>query len=198
MTARSEKADRRSSRTRRSLRDALIELILEKRYDSITVQNVIDRADVGRSTFYAHYRDKEDLFLSDWEDMLDAFARRIEWHNARAGGIVPIAGLFGHVQEFHRFYMALARSRKTDLLFKTGHDYLKQSIDNSLAQFLADRPQPSVPKPVLSNYLASEILALLRWWLDNSMPYPPERMDEIFHNLVMPGFRAALGVGQDD
>lgn len=198
MAAESKKADRRSSRTRRSLRDALIELILEKRYDSITVQNVIDRADVGRSTFYAHYRDKEDLFLSDWEAMLDGFARHIEWHNAGAGRVVPITGLFRHVQEFHHFYIALARSRKTDLLFKTGNSYLTQSIENSLTPFLADRPQPTVPKPVLSNYLASEILALLRWWLDNNMPYPPERMDEIFHELVMPGFCASLGVGQDD
>ncbi len=198
MTAESKKADRRSSRTRRSLRDALIELILEKRYDSITVQNVIDRADVGRSTFYAHYRDKEDLFLSDWEAMLDRFARRIEWHDASAHSIVPIAGLFSHVQEAHHFYLAMARSRKTDWLFKTGQSYLKQSIENSLAPFLADKPRPSVPKPLLANYLASEILALLRWWLDNNMPYTPERMDEIFHELVMPGFRASLGAGQDD
>jgi len=49
-----------------------------------------------------------------------------------------------------------------------------------------------VPIPVLSHYIASEIIALLKWWLDHNMPYTPERMDEIFHNLITPGFRSAL------
>jgi len=62
MTVKSKKADRRTNRTRRSLSTALVDLVKEKRFDDITVQNVIDRADVGRSTFYSHFRDKDDLF----------------------------------------------------------------------------------------------------------------------------------------
>lgn len=193
MPVKSKKDDRRASRTRNSLSDALIELILEKRYDSITVQNVIDRADVGRSTFYAHYRDKEDLFLSGWERLLDGVAQHIVWENVREGRFVPVAELFSHVQEFHRFYRALARARKTDLIFKTGPSYLTKSIENALTSRLTGKLQPSVPIPILSNYLASEILALMKWWLDHDMPYPPKRMDEMFHELVMPGFRSALG-----
>lgn len=185
--------DRRESRTRRSLSDALIELILEKRYDAITVQNLIDRADVGRSTFYAHFRDKEDLFLSDWERLLDGFVGHIQWQKIDAIRFVPVLELFRHVEEVHDFYKALARSRKTDLLFKTGQSYLTKSIENSLTTYLTDKALPSVPVSVLSNYLASEIFALLKWWLDHNMPYPPERMDEIFHQLVIPSFRSVLG-----
>src|SRR5215213_238359 len=103
MSIKSKKDDRRVSRTRRSLSAALIELILEKRYDSITVQDVIDRADVGRSTFYTHYRDKDDLFLSAWKRLLDLFVRRIEWEKAGKGQFVPVRDLFQHVQEFHPF-----------------------------------------------------------------------------------------------
>jgi hypothetical protein len=62
----------------------------------------------------------------------------------------------------------------------------------------ADRPQTPVTLPIISNFLASEILALLKWWLDHNMPYPPERMDEIFHELVTPGFRSALGSVEAD
>ena len=189
----SKKGDRRATRTRRSLSDALVELILEKPYDAITVQNVIDRADVGRSTFYSHYRDKEDLFLSDWEGLLDGISRHIEWGNTSGGRVVPVLELFSHVQEFHHFYRALARSRKTDILFKTGPGYLAKSIESTLASTLAGGPQPSVPIPVLSNYLAGELFSLLRWWLDHNMPYPPERMDQMFHELVMPGFRSVMG-----
>jgi AcrR family transcriptional regulator len=191
MHEQSKTGDRRTSRTRRALRKALIELIMEKRYDAITVQNVIDRADVGRSTFYAHFRDKEDLFLSDWEALLEGFVQHIEWQSPN-GRIVPVRELFSHVQEFHHFYQALVRSRKTTWLFKTGQSYLAKSLEAELTALLADGPQPSVPLPILSNYLASEILTLLKWWLDHNMPYPPARMDEIFHALVMPGFQAVL------
>lgn len=193
MTAEKKRPDRRASRTRRSLSDSLVELILEKRYDAITVQNVIDRADVGRSTFYAHYQDKEDLLLSSWEGFFDWFVQHIQWQNISAGRFVPLVHIFQHVQEFHKFYLALVRSRKTDLLFKTGHKYLTRNFEKALGKYLADKPQPSVPLPVLSNHLAGGILDLLKWWLDHGMPYSPERMEEIFHELTMPGFRAALG-----
>ena len=188
----SKKSGRRVTRTRRSLSDALVALILEKRFDSITVRNVIDRADVGRSTFYAHFRDKEDLFLSAWKDLLDWFVSRIEWEQAREQRFMPVRDLFQHVQEFHPFYQALARSRKTNFIFKRGLNHLTDGMERSLNSFLTDKPQPSVPVTVVSNYPASEILGLLRWWLENNRPYTPERMDQIFHDLVTPGFRTAV------
>lgn len=190
-----KKSDRRVARTRRALSEALTGLVLEKRFDSITVQDVIGRADVGRSTFYAHFRDKEDLFLSAWRGLLDWFVSRIEWEKAGEGCFVPVRELFHHAQEFQPFYMALARSRKTDFLFKTGLAYLTGGIGRALTSFLADKPEPSIPVAIMSHYLAGETLGLLRWWLEHGRPYPPERMDEIFHGLVTPGFRSALGVG---
>ena len=63
-------SDRRKERTKRHLSEALVELVKEKRFDDISVQNLIDRADIGRSTFYTHFRDKEDLFQKDWERFL--------------------------------------------------------------------------------------------------------------------------------
>lgn len=193
-----EKSDRRISRTRRSLRAALIGLILEKRYNSITVQNVIDRANVGRSTFYAHYRDKDDLFLSDWKRLLDWFVSRIEWEKAEEGRFVPVLELFRHVQEFQPFYKALARSKKTNLIFRTGLDHLAETIELSLTLFLADKPQPSVPLTILSHYLAGQILTLLKWWVELDMPHLPERMDEIFHAMVTPGFNSVLRSAEDE
>jgi len=194
MHVESKKRDRQASRTRRSLNEALIALIREKRWEAITVQHVIDRANVGRSTFYAHYRDKEDLLRSAFEEFLGAIGTNIRWENLETGRVVPVLELFTHLQEeFHQFYRALARSRKTDLFFKVGPGQMAKGIEQSLTVWLVDKPQPSVPIPVLSNYLASGILSMLKWWLDQSMPYPPKRMDEIFHELVMPGLRLVLG-----
>jgi AcrR family transcriptional regulator len=192
MRERKRKDDRRASRTRRSLSGVLIQLIQEKHYDAITVQDVIDRADVGRSTFYAHYRDKEDLLRSNWEKVLDGFAHQIRWENVSEGRVVPVLELFSHVREFQSFCKGLTRSRKMESILKTGTSYLTMSIEQSLSSLLIDKPQPPVSAAILSNHLASTIFSLLNWWLDHNMPCPPEHMDEVFHKLVMPGVRAAL------
>ncbi len=197
MHVESKKRDRRASRTRRSLNEALIALIREKRWEAITVQHVIDRANVGRSTFYAHYRDKEDLLRSAFAEFLGGVGSHIKWENLGKGRVVPVLELFTHLEEeFHHFYKALVRSRKTDLLFKIGPEQMAKGIEQSLTSWLGDKPQPSLPIAVISNYLASGVLSMLKWWLDQSMPYPPKHMDEIFHELVMPGLRLVLGISE--
>ena len=211
------KSDRRPQRTRRQLSRALVGLITEKRFDDITVQNVIDRADVGRSTFYTHFRDKEDLLRKDWERFLDAFAQQIDWDKAGYESFVPVVHLFRHLQDAQPFYKGLVRSRKADSLFKTGVSYLSRKIEVSfkartehrppqtghrtgvLATCTSDKPHSGtgesptlqVPVPILANFLAVELFALLKWWLDHDMPYTPERMDEIYHRLVNPAFQIA-------
>ena len=198
MPPQNKKKDRRSARTQRSLSGALVELITEKRFDDITVQEVIDRADVGRSTFYSHFRDKEDLFQQDWERFLDGLAQHIDWDQAGQGRFVPVAYLFSHLQEFQTFYKSLVRSQKADAILNSGTSYLSQKVEVALTELFRGRPASSVPIPILSNYLASELFSLLKWWLDHGMPNSPERMDEIFHELVGSTFRSALGTGDAD
>ena len=190
---RNKKSDRRSNRTRQSLRNALMELVLEKHYDDITVQDILDRADVGRSTFYTHYRDKEDLFRGDWEKFLNFLIQNIDFENIKKSSFVPIKGLFQHLIDFHPFYRALVKSRKSEQLFRSGQNHLAKGIENRLMLSLNNKQPALIPIPILSNYLANEIFTLLRWWLDQNMPYTPERMDEIFHQLIAPSFRDTLG-----
>jgi len=180
--------DRRQQRTRRQLSHALVELIQEKRFDDITVQNVIDRADVGRSTFYTHVRDKEDLLQQDWERFLNAFSEHFVWEKAGVDSFVPVAHLFQHLREAQSFYKGLVRSRKTESLFKSGATYLSTKIEGAL-HARAHIGQPAqVPIPILANFMAFELFSLLRWWLDHGMPETPERMDQIYHQLVNPAF----------
>ena len=179
-----KKTDRRSQRTRRQLRGALVELIQEKRFDEITVQNVIDRAAVGRATFYSHYRDKEDLFEKQWERFLDLIVKQIDWDQAGRCSFVPVIFLFGHLQQAHRFCRGLVRSGKIDPILKSGIEYLSQKIEAPLTARLDDKP--SIPVRILSHFLASQLFALLKWWLDEGMPYTPEQMDQIYHRLINP------------
>jgi AcrR family transcriptional regulator len=190
-----KRPDRRIQRTRRRLGGALVELVEEKRFDDITVQNVIERADVGRATFYSHFRDKEDLFEQQWEQFSERLAQQIDWEKAGTDSFVPVASFFQHLEEVQPFYRGLVRSRKIDAIFKSGIEYLTHHIETALNQRLKPGARSvDVPIPILSNYLASEIFALLKWWLDAGMPYPPESMDKIFHRLINPTFKSALRI----
>jgi AcrR family transcriptional regulator len=182
-------SDRRVERTRQALRSALIGLILEKHYDTISVQDIIDRANVGRSTFYLHFRDKEDLFRGDWERVLEHFARSVKVGGLDDGRIFPVRELFEHLRDFHHLYRALVRSGKMDHIFVLGQSLLSEKIEPRLRVQIGSDGSSVVPSAVLANYLATEVFSNLKWWLDNNMPETPERMDEIFHQLVAPGFR---------
>src|SRR6202140_3209752 len=96
------KIDRRVRRTRDALGDALITLMQEKPFETITVQQVLDRAGIGRSTFYAHYRDKNDLFLSDLEDFLGSMSTLLLRQREASNRVAPVRELFAHVAEMHR------------------------------------------------------------------------------------------------
>ena len=185
------KNDRRVDRTVSSLRSALVELIKEKHYDSITVQDIIDRANVGRSTFYVHFRDKEDVLVGDWKRLLDRFVSQIDTEKAGKERFVPMRELMDHLKEAHALYRALAKSGKSERLFTVGTTYLAERIE---AKLTADSGKEfSVPPAICAHYLGIQIFATLKWWLDQNMPHSPEEMDKIFHDLVGPGVQNALG-----
>ena len=189
-----KKTDRRAQRTQHNLTHAMVDLIQEKRFDDITVQNVIERANVGRATFYSHFTGKEDLLQSKWEKFLDFCAQQIDWGQVGKDSFIPVLFLFGHLKDVQPFYLGLVRSRKTDSLFKNGTEYLSGKIAEGLKANL--KRAPSIPIPILSNYLATELFALLKWWLDERMPFSPERMDQIFHELVNPTVTSALKLAE--
>jgi AcrR family transcriptional regulator len=192
---RNTKADRRSLRSRQLLHTALIELMLEQRYDDITVQDIIDRANIGRSTFYAHYLDKEDLLVSGFNEVLDALREHMEQSMGSDLHAQPsLAFFFRHVQTHHQLYKALVRGGGIELLYKKGHERLRQNIEQHLIVLVPPGQALAAPLPLVADYMAGAILNLLKWWLDNGMPYPPEQIDAIFQQLVLPGVYHTLGV----
>jgi AcrR family transcriptional regulator len=186
--------DRRVVRTITSLRGALIELILEKHYDSITVQDIIDRANVGRSTFYTHFRDKEDLLIGDWKKFLNLVAAHIDLTAAPGPRLVPFDGLLMHLKDYHALYRAFVKSGKTERLFNVGTEFLADAIEKKIA---ADPRHSStaVPPAVCAHFLALQIFGLMKWWLDRNMPYTPAEMNDMFHQLVGPGVHKVLNGG---
>lgn len=184
------KADRRSQRTYRLVSSALTELLLEKTYDAIVVQDILDRAGIGRTTFYAHYFDKEDVLNSLTEQMLETFTRQIA-QTARTNArqrIVPSLELLQHVYHSQQpQFQMIMRGHAGERLWEALQAALCKAIEPALTSLCAEKPALPIPLPVVAHYLADALLTLLKWWLAADMPYPPEQMERIFQQLALPG-----------
>lgn len=203
-----KKTDRRVIRTRRSLREALFVLILEKGYDAVTVEEIATRANVGRTTFYLHYRDKEDLLLKAVGDVVDDLVNhlsQISLAGVETGGeenssdpmIPAISEAFSHVAQNADLYRILLRGNWSDFGLKRLRQIISQAIDRFNHQ-LADRNNlvlhPQVPMEVFLNSLAGAWIGLVTWWLEEDMPYPPEEMARMYQRMFLRSTREVLGL----
>lgn len=180
-----KKMDRRILRTRDTLGDALVALMHEKSFDDITVQEVLDRAGVGRSTFYVHYRDKDDLFVSDLEDFLEMFSTALTRHGASTKRLAPVGELFTHVREAREFYAALVRSGKVNDVQTLGRGFFARSIEQRLE--MAGVGTDAVRRAAQAHALAGSLFSLLDWWIDKGMKVDPKEMDDLFHRMAWNG-----------
>jgi AcrR family transcriptional regulator len=178
--------DLRVQRTRDALGDALVHLMHEKPFSAITVQHLLDRAIVSRSTFYAHYRDKDDLFLSDVEDFFEGMASLLSRRNEKSNRVAPVREFFAHVAQWREFHAALVRSGKVRDVMELGHGYFARAIERRFAE-VQRFPTTTLPRTAMAHALAGALLALLWWWLDHGMPKSPSEMDNLFHQMVWGG-----------
>ncbi len=184
--------DRRSQRSQQALIDALIELMAVKTYDSISIKEIVEKANVGRSTFYAHYQTKDDLVKGGFERILDETLNHIVLSKNELNLIVDPTLLFQHAQGHVHLYKTLMWGAGFEILTKDELNIFSEKLRQRLSQFFPDENKLSVPLNVLSFFLSSSLLILLKWWLDNKMPYPPEKMNDLFQTLVMPGMKSGL------
>ncbi len=191
-----KRPDRRKQRTQQLLRDALIELILEKGYDAVTVQEITDRANLGRATFYLHYPEgKEQLFLTILKEMFDDLKSRsmpISEDEFRAADNPMRLMPFQHVLEYRDLYRATLLSQDGMAAIMNGvREYLATSLQERIEPFV---PQDDLPVPLeaLANYLSGAMISLVSWWLRQDKPYSAEEMSEIFFRLSRPTIEGLL------
>jgi AcrR family transcriptional regulator len=187
--------DRRVRRTRRALSEALIGLTLEKGYERITVQEILDRADVVRSTFYAHYRDKDALLFGCFDGMFAELTRTVD---AMAPGTPltdparPAEILYQHASENRRVYRALCGRQGGAHVFRHLHRRLGDQLREHLSPHLA-AAGCALPADLVADFYANAALGLLAWWIDHDFPHDAAWLARACRTLVVPGLLTALG-----
>jgi AcrR family transcriptional regulator len=204
------KLDRRISRTRRSLQDALFGLILEKGFDSVTIEDITNRADLGRTTFYLHYRDKDDLLMQAVRDQVEGLVSQLAQFPLEGGtrggdssgaeDVTPLVSLaFNHVAQNAVFYRVLLRGEGTYSALQRLRQILTQAILELIQHFTTREKHllnPTVPMDVFLNSLAGAWIGLMTWWLEEDMPYPPEQMAVMYQRMFMRSTLEVLGLAE--
>ena len=186
-----KKTDARVRRTRDALGDALIALMQEKAFETITVQEVLDRAHVSRSTFYTHYSDKDDLLMSDSEEFFEALSMALSAHSDKSERVFPVKEFFNHLANVQPFYKALVKSGKFQENMELARGHFARGIERRLSELPRGKSIAANERSAIAFTQAGALLSLLTWWLDRGMREPPEQMDEIFHRMVWNGAAGA-------
>ena len=182
-----KKTDARVRRTRDALGDALITLMQEKPFETITVQDVLDRAHVSRSTFYTHYSDKDDLLMSDAEEFFEALSTALSEHGDQSERVFPVREFFTHLSDVQPFYKALVKSGKFQENMELARGHFARGIERRLKELPRGQSIPPHELPAIAFTHAGALLSLLTWWLDRGMRESPADMDALFHRLVWNG-----------
>lgn len=197
---REKTTDRRVQRTRRLLHKALMSLILEKKYESITVQEILDRADVGRSTFYLHFQDKDELLFSGFQ-YLESFLESVQATSTTPLGksyerIIRFSlPMFEHAQEYRRVNRALLGSNAEAVVRRRIHSVLAGIVSRELKLELQSgkhRNGPISPE-LLGHFLVSTFVSVLTWWLNSKNPVSPTDIDVAYRHLVLPCLASIFG-----
>jgi AcrR family transcriptional regulator len=192
--------DRRTQRTRKMLSDALLALIEERGYDSITVQQITNRANLGRATFYLHYKDKEQLLLDTLQGLHNDLEQQLSpltFEDLATGNATLSTTVFHHVARHQDLYRVLLSERGAAFARHFLTTYItRQAASRGVIGLLSTLQEfeSAVPLSFLAEYISGTLMTAISWWLDHGMPKTPEEMGQIVHQLNITSIVSVLGI----
>jgi len=207
--------DRRVQKTRKLLQDALIELVSEKSYESVSIREILERANVGRSTFYAHFQDKDQLLHSILDRLNELFEQheklfldaKKNFGNADIMNLThefsPTLSLFQFVGQNHRFFKAMLGNRGYGIFAKPVYDYVfahvhglfTKPVHNDVVanyhesfKIRSNQEYGSHESEIAAHYFVSALMGILVWWVEKDMPCTAEEINGLFRQLAIPSF----------
>jgi AcrR family transcriptional regulator len=182
--------DRRVVRTRALLHGALLRLIERKGYEAITVEDICAEANIGRSTFYAHYTRKEDLMRSGLRNishaLVDRQMRASASSAANTRGFAFSLIMFEHARDHLHLHRALVGSRGAAIARDAIRQLLCEEVRADLSA-ISDAARDGLPREFVVQYVVGAFLAVMDWWLEAGAKTAPEKMDAMFQRLAADG-----------
>ena len=189
--------DRRVQRTRQLLREALFSLIQEKGFEALSVQDIIDRANVGRATFYAHFENKVDLLLVGFDELRASLRERQRTAVSRGSGVEERVlafsrEMFAHTNEHRELFRAMAGKQSGAVIQQVLHKLLVDLVRDDVKTVVAPGDARSIPTEALVQLIAGSLFGLLMWWLDGRVRMSVEEVDTLFRRFAIPAVKASL------
>ena len=188
--------DRRIQKTQALLREALVSLIHEKPYDAVAVTEILERANVGRSTFYTHFRDKDELLTSG----IHAMVRSVQSSAlpSSAKGPERIIRFSLPILEYHRQHRRMGEARMGARGRAIIHEHLRTVLSELIANDVRKeykvrrKAAGQIPPDLLVQYVASTFILVLNWWAESRNPLPPDEVNGLFRELILPTLAASF------
>jgi len=191
------KQDRRVQRTRLTLRSAMVSLIREKGFEALTVQDIIDRADVGRSTFYSHFKSKEDL-LGGSVEMMRSTLRKFQ-RQAIAGPASPrermfafAHELFAHAEQHRDVFAAMVGKHSGTVYQHHLHQMLVDLVREDVGAPGSRKVRDAMEVEAVVQFVAGGLLGLLVSWQDRMTRASVDDLDDLFRRMAVPAVESVL------
>ena len=191
--------DRRVQKTRKLLQDAMVDLVSEKGFESVTIKEILDRANVGRSTFYFHFQDKNELLHSCFEELGKLFEQNniffFEGNKKLRDDNNDdfILNMFRFVGRNQRLFKALLGKQGIAFFNPPIYDNLLDYVYEALKRVKSRDKRAAFQTEIAAHYFVCALIGVMRWWVEKDMPCTAEEMDNLFNQLSMTGFKDVLG-----
>lgn len=184
--------DRRQYKTRAAIFTAFSKLLSEKSYNKITVQEIIDTANIGRTTFYAHFETKDDLLKALCEELFGHVISSAmdckHTHGLYSDGNAPesvFCHLLQHLQENENNILELLSCESSELFLRYFKNSLNELIKN---QYINQnrKGNTDIPQDFLVNHISGSFVEMVLWWIKGNMKQKPEELDRYFKIVIEP------------
>jgi AcrR family transcriptional regulator len=192
-----KKNDRRVQRTTQMLREALLSLIQEKGFETLSVQDIIDRANVGRATFYAHFDNKEDLLVSGFDGLratLREHQRRAHSQRGRAEErlFAFTHEMFAHVADYRHVFRAMVGKESGALVQHLLHKMIVDLVRDDLRAMLGRNDANLAPPDAVVQFLAGGLFGLMGLWAEGKLRLSVDEVNGVFRRMAVPAVKVMI------
>lgn len=194
-------SDRRVQRTRKMLREALMSLILEEGYDEISIQDITDKANLGRATFYLHFKDKDELLQEVMNRLMEELLEQVpqlsetQWLLDDTRSLIK---LFDFAAQHYDLYRILIFGSGGITASRQLRESIASRVEASIqAEIDQSEVEPLLPAAFIANFFAGALLSTIYWWLDNDLPYPVEEIARLFLTINQVDRDTLFGLNQE-